>query len=121
LLNEFDSTLIPVFFCDALVAADASSYSPSAGKPALVVRDWLAAGLPIEIREPEPVTREQLALAHDADFVNGVLDGKRCNGFGNTLASVAASLPYITGAMLPAVLEALRNGKRSPGGVISMR
>ena len=89
----------------------ASSYSPSAGKPALVIRDWLAAGLPIEVREPEPVTREKLALAHDADFVNGVLDGKRRNGFGNTLASVAASLPYTTGAMLSAAREALRNGR----------
>jgi hypothetical protein len=59
------STPIPVFFCDSMVA-DASSYSPSAGKPALVVRDWLAEGLPIEIREPDPVTREQLVLAHDA-------------------------------------------------------
>ena len=93
------------------MVADAGSYSSSAGKPMLDVRDWQTAGLPLEIREVDPVTREQVALAHDADFVNGVLDGKRLNGFGNTLASVAESLPCTTGAMLSAAREALRNGR----------
>lgn len=101
---------IRVFFSDAMVA-DAGSYSSSAGKPVLDIRDWQTAGLPLEIREVDPVTREQVALAHDADFVNGVLDGKRRNGFGNTLASVAESLPCTTGAMLSAAREALRNGR----------
>ncbi|MEN9761491.1 MAG: hypothetical protein RI906_1317 [Pseudomonadota bacterium] len=108
--SHLTSPTMPVFSCDAMVA-DASSYPPSAGKPALVIRDWQAAGLPIEVREPEPVAREQLALARDADFVNDILDDKRRNGFGNILASVAASLPYTTGAMLSAAREALRNGR----------
>jgi acetoin utilization deacetylase AcuC-like enzyme len=101
---------VPVFFCDDMVVAEANSYSPSAGKPALVVRDWLDHQLPIEVKAVTPVSREQLSLAHDRAFVDGVLDGRRRNGFGNTLESVAHSLPFTTGSMLDAAREAVRNG-----------
>lgn len=99
---------IPVFYCPKMVA-DAASFSPSAGKPALVVESWKTLGVPIELREPQPVSVEQFSLAHDPKFVADVLHGRRENGFGNRLPAVAATLPYTSGAMLSAAREALNN------------
>lgn len=101
---------IPVFFTPAMVA-NAASYSPSAGKPAQVLASWRRLGLPLNVVAPEPVSAAQLCLAHDADFVHGVLGGERANGFGHRLSEVAASLPFTSGAMLAAAREALRNGR----------
>lgn len=103
-------TRIPVFFSHQLIAPDQSA-SPSAHKPAIVVADWLKHSFPIEVSEPHPVTRDQLTLAHDAQFVDDVLGLQRNNGFGNCSADVAASLPYTTGSMLAAAREALVNGR----------
>ena len=99
---------IPVFFQPEM-AADASSYSPSAGKPPLAVADWLAYGLPIDVRRFDPVDEDTLALAHDRDYVRGVLRGEITNGFGNKRPSVAATLRHTTGAMLAAAEAALDN------------
>lgn len=99
---------IPVFYSPKMVA-DAASFSPSAGKPALVVESWKALGVPIELRVPQPVSVEQFSLAHDPKFVADVLHGRRENGFGNRLPAVAATLPYTSGAMLSAAREALNN------------
>lgn len=89
--------------------ANADSYSPSAGKPALVMASWAESGLPLNIIEPPPVSVDQFSLAHDRAFVEGVLSGGINNGFGNTLPSVAASLPYTSGVMLSAARAALTN------------
>lgn len=99
---------IPVFF-DARMVADAESFSPSAGKPRAVVASWQALDPRIELRMPLPVTRDQLALAHKREHVDGVLDGHCANGFGNRLPGVAASLPWTSGAMLSAAREAIAN------------
>ena len=101
---------ITVFF-SPLMQAEAASYSPSAGKPTQVVDSWQKLGIPMEIRAPAPATREQLLLAHAADFVDGVLEGRHSNGFGNRSLEVAASLPYTCGSMLAAAEQALANGK----------
>ena len=80
-----------------------SSYSPSALKPRLVVEDWLKIPLlKIEICSFEPASPDQIALAHDTDFVRDILTGKLSNGFGNTDSDVARSLPYTTGSMVAA-------------------
>ena len=89
--------------------ANADSYSPSAAKPALVMASWAESGLPLNIIDPPPVSVDQLSLAHDRTFVEGVLSGEINNGFGNTLPSVAASLPYTSGVMLSAARAALAN------------
>lgn len=101
---------IPVFYTTKLVA-NLQSFSPSAGKPAQAVNSWLKLGIPIEIHEPAPVTREDLYLAHGENYVNRVLDCKSDNGFSNRLPIVAASLPYTSGAFVAAAREALRNGE----------
>lgn len=101
---------ITVFYSSHMVA-DSQGYSPSAAKPAQVLQSWQQMGYPLEILAPEPVSREQLYLAHDRVFVDGVLDGQQANGFGNRSKEVAASLPYTSGSMLAAARAALANGK----------
>jgi acetoin utilization deacetylase AcuC-like enzyme len=100
---------LPVYFTPRMVA-DAASFSPSAYKPGRVVDSWRALGIPMAVREPEPVGTAQLCLAHDEAFVQGVLAGRIPSGFGNRSLEVAASLPYTSGAMLAAAREARRNG-----------
>lgn len=100
---------LPVFFTPAMVAHP-RSYSPSAAKPAAVVASWQARGLPIELHAPEPVTVDQLALAHDRTHALAVLEGRALNGFRDRSREVAASLPYTSGAMLAAARHALKHG-----------
>jgi acetoin utilization deacetylase AcuC-like enzyme len=83
------------------------AHSPSAHKPRLVVESWLAIAPKLTLVEPAPVTIEQLCLAHDRDFVTGILSGRLRNGFSNTSREVAASLPYTNGAMLAAARAAI--------------
>jgi len=64
----------------------------------------------LDIRSFEPLTRDQIKLAHDPAFVDGILDLRLDNGHGNRSAALAASLPYTCGSMLAAAQEALHNG-----------
>jgi acetoin utilization deacetylase AcuC-like enzyme len=89
-------------------AARTQSFSPSAFKPALVLDDWRRhPEFNIEVIGFEPVSPDQLALAHNPEFVRGVLSGELRNGFGNTDPGVAASLPYTTGSLVAAAEHAL--------------
>ena len=101
---------LPVFYDDRMVA-DIESFSPSAGKPLAALASWQCLGIPLQIRAPDPVMREQLILAHDQAYVEGVMNGALRNGFGNTHPAVTASLPWTTGAMLSAAREAISNGR----------
>jgi acetoin utilization deacetylase AcuC-like enzyme len=98
-----------VFYRPEQVASNASSFSPSASKPALVVEDWLHRGLigPEDVMSFDPVTPKEMALAHDPDFVEGVQSLEMDNGFYNRDAGVAASLPFTSGSMLAAARYAL--------------
>jgi len=98
-------------FYDARMVADARSYSPSAGKPRDVVESWKTMSTSLAFKPFDPATREQLALAHSRPFVDGVLEGRIPNGFGNRLMPVAHALPWTSGAMLAAAREALSNRK----------
>lgn len=100
---------IPTFYDPAQVSRP-NSYSPSAQKPAALIARWQGRALPIEIIAPTPVSREQLALAHQRRYVDGVLDLEIRNGFGGRDAAVAASLPWTTGSLLAAARSALSTG-----------
>jgi acetoin utilization deacetylase AcuC-like enzyme len=100
---------IPVYYDDRMIA-ESHSYSPSAAKPAKVVASWQRFGFPVELRSPRPADVDQLCGAHDPAYVIGVLEGRISNGFGNRLPEIAASLPWTSGAMVDAALEAVRNG-----------
>ena len=99
---------IPVFFCEEM-QANSRGFSPSASKPAKALASWLAIPVAIEVIKPEPVTEQDLARAHDPDFVKGVLSCELPNGFCNHDAGVAKSLPWTSGAMLSAAKEAITN------------
>lgn len=92
------------------MVAESESFSPSAHKPREVMKSWQALGLRLDIVAPEAVTIDQLALAHDRAFVEGILSSRSDNGFGNRSANVAASLPYTSGAMLAAARAAIDDG-----------
>jgi acetoin utilization deacetylase AcuC-like enzyme len=101
---------IPVFFSPQM-QAKVESLSPSAHKPLMAVESWRALGIALSIVPPTPVTREELARAHDRVFVDAILDCRAMNGFYTNARDVAASLPHTTGAMLGAAREAIRNGQ----------
>lgn len=92
------------------MVAPAEGYSPSAQKPAAVLADWRACGLPLDVRPVVPASVDELATAHDRGFVQDVLAGRRANGFGTRSPRVAASLPFTTGAMLTAARLVLSSG-----------
>lgn len=100
---------IPTFYDPAQVSRP-NSYSPSAQKPEALIARWQERALPVEVMAPTPVSREQLALAHQRRYVDGVLDLEIRNGFGGKNASVAASLPWTTGSLLAAARSALSTG-----------
>lgn len=100
----------PVAFFSPAMVARVESFSPSARKPREVVASWQALAPGLEIRAPRPVRVDELCLAHERDFVEGVLSLRRPNGFGTRDAEVATSLPYTSGAMLDAARHALDDG-----------
>lgn len=100
---------IPVFYRPEATAVS-RFFAPGTFKPQAVVEDWLKAALPIEVLSYEPATRADFCLAHDAAYVDGVLDCKIANGFGGKQADVAASLPYTTGALIAAAEQVAFNG-----------
>ena len=100
---------LPLFY-DPRMVAPRTSYSPSSAKPTQVVESWRARGIPLVDHPVTPVTVDELALAHDRDYVEGVLSHRIANGFGNRDARVAASLPWTSGAMLSAARHVLRSG-----------
>ncbi|KAA2284330.1 hypothetical protein [Arenimonas fontis] len=87
--------------------APMQALSPSAAKPAAVMAAWRAEWPALEVRPPQPVTVQELCLAHERSFVEDVLAGRRPNGFGNRDPAVAASLPWTSGALLSAARWAL--------------
>lgn len=92
------------------MSAYTKSLSPSSSKPQWVVQDWLNdPQINCEICTFPPATRAQICLAHDEDYVDGVLSGRYDNGFGNNDPAIAASLPYVAGSMIQAAEYAIRN------------
>ncbi len=88
-----------------------SSFSPSAGKPAKALDSWKKLDSTIETISFKPATREQFYKVHDRKYVDGVLDLKCSNGFGNRVPEVAAALPYVAGSIVAATLHAFKTGE----------
>lgn len=92
---------------DERMTAPAQGFSPSAAKPAAVMRAWREAWPDLQMRAPIPVDVETFSLAHARRYVEDVFAMREPNGFGTCSADVNASLPYTTGAMLTAARWAL--------------
>src|SRR5262249_26941660 len=97
--------MIPVFYCPEQSSDAAESFSPSAGKPKLVVEDWLShpeIARYIQIESFAPASDELLLSAHDANYISGIFMGETPNGFGNTSREIAYSLRYTVGSLVAA-------------------
>ena len=99
---------IDVYYSPKQVSCPEST-SPSPRKPVWVVADWIKQGLPIRLREPLPASRDQIALAHAPEYVNGILNCELMNGFRGRQRDVADSLPWTCGSLLSAARGALSN------------
>jgi len=100
-----------IFYRNEQTARKIDSFSPSAGKPVLVVKRWQVLDPTAEVVSFPPLTRADLALAHDRAYIDGVLDLRYANGFGNKSAVVAATLPFTSGSMFAAARYALTTRK----------
>lgn len=81
---------IPVFYRPEQSCASAESYSPSAGKPRLVVEDWLARPeieQQIRIESFAPAGDADLYRAHGRDYVEGVTATKSYDSAASALAA----------------------------------
>jgi acetoin utilization deacetylase AcuC-like enzyme len=92
------------------MTASSRFFAPGTFKPAACVEDWMRCRLMTNAREFSPASRDDLCLAHDPRYVDGVLAGRIRNGFNGTEADVAESLPYTTGAMMAAAEDVVLNG-----------
>lgn len=86
---------------------ESNNFSPSSGKPRLVVEDWIKHKLPIEVCDFLPFEQEDLYVAHQEEYVDSVLDLKTNNGFGNKSALIAESLLYTNASLYHAAVSAL--------------
>ena len=103
----------PVFYDPRMNVTGLDSFSPSAGKPARFVeliqhyshRDYNDALL----GQVTPVTRDDLLLAHDKAYVDGVFDGTILNGFECRDSRVPESCLWTIGSLLAASRYALEH------------
>ena len=93
---------LPVFYDPRQNASNPNSASPSAHKPAEVMVSWQALGVPLDVRDFEPVRPERFHAVHQASYVDGVFAGTHPNGFYNTSLEVAESLRWTSGSFLAA-------------------
>jgi acetoin utilization deacetylase AcuC-like enzyme len=92
----------PIFYRPEMNVADLSCGSPSAGKPAAFMEMLRRNRLASRTKTFEPVTKEDLYLVHDKEFVDGVFDGTILNGFENNDPRVAQACLYTVGSMVAA-------------------
>ena len=69
---------VQVFYSDRMSVTDNASYSPSAGKPRLAVESWKQLDVALEIKKPQPLDREALALAHAASSARRIVSRLAC-------------------------------------------
>jgi acetoin utilization deacetylase AcuC-like enzyme len=102
-----------VFYDERQSVEANNSFSPSAGKPAKVLESWRKLNIPFQVCSFEPLTADEIALAHDRSYVDGVLSLEEFNGFSNTDPEIAAALPWVCGSMVAAALHAYTTGELS--------
>ena len=98
-----------VFF-NPRMSIEVSSFSPSPNKPAAAVADWLEHGLRIDVCDFDPVSEQDLGLAHNPEYVQAMLAGRISNGHGNFDPRVAESCLWTCGSLLAACRAALTDG-----------
>lgn len=100
---------LKVFYNENQSVKDNPSFSPSAGKPALVA-ELFSQNPKVSIESNFlPLTRDQIKICHDHQFVDDILDCKKSNGFENKLPSIAQSLLWNNASFYNAAKYALEN------------
>lgn len=104
--------LIPTFYCEAMVASINKFHtSPSSYKPAIVAHALMELKIALhEFKIPKALSIDDLALAHDRNFVEKILKCEIKNGYSNKNKKIANSLVYTNGAMYDAAKLSLEFG-----------
>src|SRR5215510_85099 len=108
--------MIAVFYRPEQSSDAAESFSPSAGKPRLVIEDWLChpeIAQHIDVKSFAPAGDDLLMSAHDANYVRGILSGQISNCFGNRSGEIADSLRYTVGSLVAASRHVLETRSTS--------
>lgn len=85
------------------------SLSPSAGKPKIIAEEYAKNPLVEIVSEFHPLLRAEIAIAHDKQHVEDVLDCVKDNGFRNKSKEVAETLPWTNGSFYAAAEYAFVN------------
>lgn len=86
------------------------SFSPSASKPLLVIKDWQALFYDkIEIKSFDKINQKELYRIHDKNYVDGIFDGNIHNGFGLKDANFSSTFLETNASIYYAALDALNN------------
>lgn len=102
--------MIPVFYNENM-NVNIKFSSPSPGKPAQVVQQWLQKYKnDIVITDFTPIQYTDFYLAHDKNHVNDILSLQKSNGLRTTHAQLAESLVWTTGSFVQAAKHALEHG-----------
>jgi acetoin utilization deacetylase AcuC-like enzyme len=101
--------MIKVFYRNEQSVKPFQSLSPSAYKPKLVVESWKKIAIPIKIVSFQPCDRDSIKRVHDSTYVDGVLDLKLNNGFGNRCPLLRDSLLYNIGSFAGAAIDSFKN------------
>lgn len=103
-----EMTKLKVFYNPKQQVEDNKSFSPSAGKPRLVLESWISKRPDlIQVVESKACSLSMMKQAHSSKYVNDLMSLKTVNGFGNKQKSVAMSLPYTTGSFASAAVDAI--------------
>lgn len=98
-------------YYNSKMAAKTKSFSPSSDKPRLALQSWQRLGLPLEVCDFQPASKEDLYLAHDRQYIDNLLNCEVDNGFGNRSPKIARALPWVSGAAIAAALHSLKLGE----------
>jgi len=102
-----------VFYDERQSVMANDSFSPSAEKPAKAMKSWKKLGIPFDICSFDPLTVDEIAVAHDRNYVTRVMALEVNNGFDNKSPMVSAALPWICGSMVAAALHSFKTGELS--------
>lgn len=100
---------LQVFYNSQQNVRENRSRSPSAGKPEKLI-NLLDRVDQVQIQSAfEPITKKDLKLAHDASFVERILNLEEYNGFGNKSREIAESLLWTNSSFFHAAEYAFIN------------
>ena len=100
---------IPVFYNTNQNVSDNKCFSPSAGKPSVFMAYLQRYPFIHVFSDWQPLSVDEISVAHDRKHVDDILSCREANGFGNHLQSVALSLPWTTGSLYHAARHAVLN------------